>query len=167
MLLQLSQFLFLPKGVFSPLPFPTLAYLLSCMELSLRYSPGWGNPLHCFAALHVGEGLKRGQCHCLVSGGLHSTHFVSSHFSHFRYGTGVLPVLSLVVYHRVGGFVYVLSLCRPFKLTHLRNQQSLLLPHPPLVFTARSYGALSSWLWNPGQYSMAWGWDRLLPRCPS
>ena len=36
-----------------------------------------------------------------------------------------------------------LSPCGPLKQTLLRNWQFLPLPQPPLVFTARSYGALS------------------------
>ena len=32
-----------------------------------------------------------------------------------------------------------------------------------MVFTARSYEALSSWHWNPDLCSLAWGWGHLLP----
>ena len=45
--------------------------------------------------------------------------------------------------------------------------QFLLPPQPPLVFTARSCEALSSWPWNPGLHSLVWGWDCWLPRYPS
>ena len=37
----------------------------------------------------------------------------------------------------------------------------------PLVFTARSYGDLSSWHCNPGLGGLVWGWDSLLPRYPT
>ena len=40
--------------------------------------------------------------------------------------------------------------CRPFK-----RMKFLLLPKPRLVFTARSYGDLSSWCWEPGLGSLA------------
>ena len=93
---------------------------------------------------------------------------ISSHFSHFPYVTGTLWAAALVLNHRVGGFEQVLGPWGSFIWTLLRDQQSLLLPHPPLVFTARSYGALSSWFcWSPGLCSLAWGWDGSLPRCPS
>ena len=65
------------------------------------------------------------------------------------------------------GFPYMLSLCGSFKWSILKIWQFLLLPQPPMVFTARSYRDLSSSCWNPGLCSLAWGWDRLLPRCPS
>ena len=44
------------------------------------------------------------------------------------------------------------------------NQQFLPPPQTPQVFTARSYGDLSSWSWNPGLCGLAWGWNPLLPR---
>ena len=48
----------------------------------------------------------------------------------------------------------------------------LLLSQPPLVFTARGNGDLSSQCWHPGLCSpglcgLAWAWDHSLPRCPS
>ena len=42
-----------------------------------------------------------------------------------------------------------------------------LLPQPPLVFTAISYGTLSSQHWKPGLCSLVWGRDPSLPRYPS
>ena len=49
-----------------------------------------------------------------------------------------------------------------------RTLQALcLLPQPLPVFTARCYEALLYWCWSPGPHGLAWGWDRLLPRCPS
>ena len=56
---------------------------------------------------------------------------------------------------RVGGFAYVPGPCGSFKQTPLRDQQFLPLPHPPMVFTARSYEALFSWPWNPGLRGLA------------
>ena len=47
----------------------------------------------------------------------------------------------------------------PFKRRLLRILQFLPLPQPPLVFTARSYGDLSSWHWNSGLGGLMWGWD--------
>ena len=86
-----------------------------------------------------------GQCRCLASAGLPGTCPISNHFTHFPFVTGALPAVALVVNPRVGGFAYILSLCGPFKQTLLKIQQFLLPPQPPLVFTARSYGDLSSW----------------------
>ena len=57
--------------------------------------------------------------------------------------------------------------CRPFNRNLLTILQFLLLPQSPLVFAARNYGYLHSWSWNPGLGSLVWGWDCLLPRCPS
>ena len=47
------------------------------------------------------------------------------------------------------------------------NLEVLLLPQPSLVFTARSYGDLSSCHWNPGLGGLVWGWDSSLLRYPS
>ena len=55
------------------------------------------------------------------------------------------------------------SLCGPFK----RNCLSLPQFQSPLAFTARNYGDLSSWHWNPGLGYLEWGWDPLLLRYPS
>ena len=46
--------------------FFVLAHLLCCKGWSLRYSPGWGNPLCCVVVLYVGEGSEREQC-CLFN----------------------------------------------------------------------------------------------------
>ena len=70
----------------------------------------------------------------------HLPHFQSHH--HFLYTTGALLAVALVAVPRMGGFAYVLSLCGPFQQTLLKNQQFVLPPQNPLVFTARSYGAL-------------------------
>ena len=43
----------------------------------------------------------------------------------------------------------------------------LLLLQPPLNFTARSYGDLSFWHWNPGLGGLMYGWDLLLLKYPS
>ena len=118
-------------------------------------------------ALYVGEGLERGKCHCLASGGLRGPFPVSSHFTNFLYATSAFLGIVLVVIPRVGGFAYILSLYGPFKRTLLSYWPYLLLPQPPLVFIARNYEALSSQYWNPGLHGLSWGWDRSLPRCPS
>ena len=102
--------------------------------------------------------------------GFASARPISSHFTqltHFPYSTGTLPAVALVVNPRVGVFVYVLSLCGPFKRTSLKIQQFLLPPQPPLIFTARRYGDLSSWHWNPGLGGLVWCYDPLLRRYPS
>ena len=119
------------------------------------------------------EGSGRGQCHSLAFGGCPFYPFlpiicpISSHFTHFLYVTGALPAVALVLCPRVGGFVYVVSSCRPFIWSLLKVQEFLPLPSPLLVFIARSYGDLSSWHWDHGLCSLAWGWDHLLPRYPS
>ena len=114
-----------------------------------------------------GEDYKRGQCHCLASGGLPSTHPVSSHFTYSLYVTGALPIIALVLNPREGGSAYTLSPCRPFKQTLLKISRFFDCPNPTLIFTARSCGDLSSWSWLPGLCGLAWGWDCLLPRFPS
>ena len=110
--------------------------------------------------------MERRQCCCLAAGGLHSTCPDSSHFSHFLYVAGALLAIALLVVPRVSQFVYVLGLCGLFKQGLLRDWQFILLPQPPLVFTARSYEALFPWHWNPGLHGLTWGWDRLLPGVP-
>ena len=49
--------------------------------------------------------------------------------------------------------------CGPFKKRLFRIPQFLLLPQPPLFFTARSYGDLPPWHWNCGLGCLVWGWD--------
>ena len=58
-------------------------------------------------------------------------------------------------------------MCGFFKRNCLGLQKFLPLIQTLLVFTARSYGDLSSWHWNPGLGSLVWGWDSLLPTYPS
>ena len=91
----------------------------------------------------------------------------SSHFTYFLYASDVPLSYSLVVVPRMGGFAYILGLWGPFQWTLLRDWQFLPPLQPPLVFTARDYDTLSSWLQNPGLHGLAWGWDGSLPRCPS
>ena len=110
--------------------------------------------------------MEKGQYCCLASGCLPGTCHISSYFTQSPYTTGALPAVALVVNPRVGGFAYILSPCGPFKWTLLKIQQFLLPPLSLLMFTVRSYGDLSSWCWNPGLCSLAWGWDHLLLRCP-
>ena len=55
------------------------------------------------------------------------------------------------------------SRCGPFK----RNCLGIQKLQSPLVFTARSYGAISSWHRNPGLRVLVWEWDLLLLRHPS
>ena len=68
---------------------------------------------------------------------------------------------------RVGGFEYVLSPCGHFKWTLLKIQQFLPPSQPPLIFTARNFGDLSSWHWNPRLCGLAWVCDHLLQKYPS
>ena len=44
-----------------------LVHLLCCKWWSLRYSPGWGNPLCCVVLPYVGERSEREQCCFLIS----------------------------------------------------------------------------------------------------
>ena len=83
------------------------------------------------------------------------------------YVTGALPAVALVLNPRVGRSAKVLSPCRSFKQRLLKIQQFLLLPQTQLVVTARSYGDLPSWCWNPGLYGLAWSWDPSPPSYPS
>ena len=55
----------------------------------------------------------------------------------------------------------------PFKKRGLRIPQVLQSTQPPLIFTARSYGDLSFWHWNPGLVDLVSGWDPLPTRYPS
>ena len=112
------------------------------MGAELRYFPGQGNPLHCFMALYVGEGLEKGQCHYLAAGGLLSTCSATSLFTHFLDMTGAPLAVAVVLVPRVGDFANVVGLFGPFKWTLLRDWQFLPLLQPPLVFTARSYEVL-------------------------
>ena len=105
----------------------------------------------------LGEVSKRGLCHCLASGGFPGTHPISSHFTHSLYVTGTLPGVALVLNPRVGRFAYILKPCGLFKWSFLTIWQFLPSPQSPLIFTARSYGDLSSWCWNPKCCSLAWG----------
>ena len=114
-----------------------------------------------------GQGLERGQCYCLASGGLPSTHPISSYFAPSLYATRALPAVALVLNPRGGGFLYTLRPWEPFKQSLLKSRQFFPPPQPPLVFTARCYGDLSSQRWNPGLCRLAWIWDSLLPRYPS
>ena len=126
-----------------------------------------GQPILPLCGSVWGEGSERGLCHYLASGGLPGCHTFSSHFTHSPYVTSALLAIALVLNPRVGGFVYVLRPCGPFKQSFLKIQQFLPLPQLPLVFIGRSYGDLSSWCWNPGLCGLAWGWDCSLPRYPS
>ena len=104
-----------------------------------------------------------GQCCCLAFWGLPGTCPISSRFPHFLSVPGTLLAVALVVIPRVGGFAYVLSLCRSFKWTLLRNQQFLPPPQLPPIFTAINYEVLSSWSWIPRLRGLASGRDRCLP----
>ena len=114
-----------------------------------------------------GEDSERGLCLYLASGGLPGICSTSSYFTHSPYMTGTLPAVAIVLNLRMGGFVYVLRLCGPFKWNFLKIWQFLLPSQSPLLFIARSYGDLSSRHWNPGLCGLAWGWDCWLPRYPS
>ena len=57
--------------------------------------------------------------------------------------------------------------CGTFNRWLLRISPFLLPPQPPLGFTVRSYGDLSSWQWITGLGSLVWGWDPWLPSFPS
>ena len=121
-----------------------------------------GQPVSPLCCPVWGEDLERGWCHCLASRGFLGICPISSHFSHSPYVTGALPAVALVLNPRVGGFAYIVTPCGPFKWSLLKIWQFFPLSQPPLVFIARSYEDLSSWLWNPGLCSLAWGWDRSL-----
>ena len=133
---------------------------------SLRYCGGGAT---CFTTfwLCVGGGLREGTVRCLASGGLPGTYPVSSHFTHSPYVTGTLPAVALVLNPRVGGLVYILRLCSPFKWSFLKIWQFLMLSQPPRIFTDRNYGDLPSQRWNPRLCGLAWGWDPSLSRYPS
>ena len=88
---------------------------------------------------------------------------IFNHFTHFLYVTGALQAASLLVKLRVGGFAYILSLCRPFK--HKKILPVPLPPQPSLVYTGKSNGGSSSHCWHPWLCILAWGWDcSLAPR---
>ena len=61
-----------------------------------------------------------------------------------------LLAAALVVNSRVNGFMSILGLCGSFKQSLLRDWKFLPPPQLPLVFTARSYEALFSWLGTLG-----------------
>ena len=86
---------------------------------------------------------------------------------HLPCATGALPAVVFMLNPSGGGSAYVLSPCKPLKRSLQKILQFLPLPQPLLVFTVRSYGALSSWHWDSGLCVLTWGWDHLLPRYPS
>ena len=95
----------------------------------------------------------------------HSAHFQSVHhlpICHWH------PLASTwVETPRVNGYAFFLGPCGFFKWTLPTDQQFILPPQLPLVFTANSYKALFFQHWNPGLHCLAWVWDWLLPRYPS
>ena len=97
------------------------AHLLHSKRWSLRYSPGWGNPLPCVVVLSVGEGSERAQCFLLCC---HST------FCHFPPFPQVDCALSGAG-SQMCGFVYILGPCGPLQLTLLRGWEFLLPPQAP------------------------------------
>ena len=120
----------------------------------------------CFTTLWlwVGGGVREGTVLLHGFWVLPGTCPISSQFTHSPCMTGAFPGVTLVLNPRVGGFVYVLKPCGPFKWHLLKIRQFLPLPQPLLVFTVRSYGDLSSQYWNPGQCGLAWGWELLAPK---
>ena len=104
---------------------------LCCKGWSLRYLPGWGNPLCCIVALYVEEGSEREQCHLLISRPM---------FSHCPKANWAL----LVLRSQVGGLVYVLGPHGCLQWTLLWGWEFLLLPQPPQVFSIRGFEALVS-----------------------
>ena len=86
------------------------------------------------------EGLEKEQCHCLASENLPGPCPIASHFTHSLCAAGTLPAVSLVVNSKVGGFAYVLSLCRPFKQSLLKIQWFFPPPLLPLVFQPEVMG---------------------------
>ena len=75
-----------------------------------------------------GQGSEGGLCLCLASGGLLSTCPVSTYspYAIGRYPSGSCPCVE-----SQGGFVYVLRLSGPFKLSFLKIWQFFLLPSSP------------------------------------
>ena len=109
------------------------------MGQSLRYSPRWGNLLHHFVALYVGDWSERGHC-WLASGGSLSTCPFSSHFTHFPYATGAPLAVALVLVPRVGEFAYILKPFGPFKQTLLRAAVSSTAPTPTGFYSQKLWG---------------------------
>ena len=108
------------------------------------------------------ERLERGQCRCLVSIGLPSTCPISSHFIHFPYVTGALLAIALMVILKVGGFSYILSPWGPLKALSWETKSLFCCPTPHLFLQAEVMKLYSS-CWNSELYSLAWGWDHLIP----
>ena len=127
-------------------------HLLSCIGQSLRYLPAL--PL-CGSV--SGEEVREGTV-LLPGFWKFAQHFpVISPTS--PCAAGALLSVARVVVPRMGGFVYILEPCGPFKWALLRDPQFLLLAQPLLVFTARNYEALLTHCWNPGLHRLACGWD--------
>ena len=109
--------------------------------------------------------MERGQCHCLASGGLPGTHPISSYFTHSPYVTGTPYVL---VNPRVGGFVYLLRQCGPFKQSLLKIWQFLLPPqhhwflwHKIMGIHLPHAGTLGCAVWHGAGITCSSG----VPRC--
>ncbi|KAF6104168.1 hypothetical protein HJG60_011186 [Phyllostomus discolor] len=93
------------------------------------------------------------------SSGLDARHFSSSLCATAAFQAATL-VLELGVRLSNSGSGLFMRNC-------LGLQKFLPLTQSPLVFTARSYGDLSSCHWNPGLGDLVWGWDSSLLRYSS
>ena len=113
-------------------------YLLRCMGLSLRYSPGWGNPCCHIVVLYVGRSQRGNRAACLVLGGFQSL---------------PLPPTNKLGHSgadsQVGGWVYVLGTCRSFQWTPVSLGVSPATDIPTGFYGQRFWGFLFP-CWNPG-----------------
>ena len=109
------------------------------------------------------EDSERKLCRCLASGGLPGTRPPSSYSTQSLRVTGTLPAVALGLNPRAGGCAYVLRLCGPFKWSFLKILQFLLPSQQPPWFLQPEVMEI----YLSGLYSLAWGWDHLLPRYPS
>ena len=151
------------------------------MERSLRQSPGWNNPLHCFVALCGGRDW-RGAC---AAAWLLRVCWALTPVTSPTPCIRLVPLLHCCpgVNPGVGGFVYVLRPRELFKWSFLKIRLFLPLLQPPLVFMARRDRDLSSWPGTLGSvvwpvvwitcsqdipssfFYHTWMWDQLCPFC--
>ena len=105
-------------------------HLLHSKGRSLRYSPGWGNPLSCVVVLYVEEGVQEG-----------TIPFAFSRFLHYPQANCADSL--------VDGLVYVLGCCVSLQWTLLWDWEFLPLPQSPQIFTARGFCIFHFLCWNP------------------
>ena len=140
------------------------------MGWSLRLLPAWGNPYHCSVALCRGGYREE----TMLLPGLWNFAWVEAISQHLSYCQSfqflpIWPSSCCPGAESHSGWVCMSPklIVGPLRGVSWESHSFFCHPQPPLIFTARSYGDLSSWHWNPGLDGLVSGWDPLLPSYPS